>query len=257
MVYFWENLGRMVRIFFGCPNCMGWLMVERGSYWEKQASPNPLEWQDHPLSKVVQTDTGGRTMSSYHPLRVALRRLRAGRTQPNSCSVIKTLMARIRAAVTLDEVLVDGFPGIKALEDEQALEYWTGKASKRSRGNLQEDDLEIGATVLIKCVSPDTTGEMPWDAPRTQLIGHSAKVLAIQLPFVLLEMADNRVFQGGPLSLDSRLVTLMKASDEFFNAQRGVKTEGQAQPISNFMPGPNPGLNSQGSNDSSQSGLPF
>jgi hypothetical protein len=207
--------------------------------------------------KVVQTDTGGDTMSNYHPLKVALRRLRAGKSQPGSCSVIKTLLARIRAAVTLDEVLVEGFPGIKALEDEQALEYWTGKASKRSRGNLQEDDLEVGATVLIKSVAPDTTGDMPWDTPRTQLIGHSARILAIQLPFVLLEMADTRAFQGGPISLDTRLVALMKASEEFFQAQRGTKVEVPTNPPAQLAPNPGPSMNSQGMNDASQSGLPF
>lgn len=196
-------------------------------------------------------------MSNYHPLKVALRRLRAGKTQPGSCSVIKTLLARIRAAVTLDDVLMDGFPGIRALEDDQALEFWTGKASKRARGNLQEDDLEAGAIVLIKGVAPDTTGDMPWDAPRTQLVGHSARVLAIQLPFVLLDMADSRAFSGGPISLDTRLVSLMKAGEEFFNAQRGTKPEGQTQPPA-ASPGPTAqGMNSQGLNDASQSGLPF
>lgn len=196
-------------------------------------------------------------MSNYHPLKMALRRLRAGKTQPGSCSVIKTLLARIRAAVTLDEILMDGFPGIKALEDDQALEYWTGKACKRSRGNMQEDDLEVGAIVLIKGVAPDTTGDMPWDAPRTQLVGHSARVLAIQLPFVLLDMADSRAFSGGPISLDTRLVALMKASLEFFNAQRGAKPEGQTQPHAPTPVPASPGMNSQGLNDASQSGLPF
>ena len=196
-------------------------------------------------------------MSNYHPLKVALRRLRAGKTQPGSCSVIKTLLARIRSALTLDEVLMDGFPGIKALEDEQALEFWTGRAGKRSRGNMQEDDLELGAFVMIKGVSPDTTGDMPWDSPRTQLVGHSARVLAIQLPFVLLDMADSRAFSGGPISLDTRLVTLMKASQDFFNAQRGTKPESQPQPSGQSQAQPAPGVGSQGLNDASQTGLPF
>jgi len=73
-------------------------------------------------------------MSNYHPLKVALRRLRAGKTQPGSCSVIKTLLARIRAAVTLDEVLMDGFPGIRALEDEQALELLDREGQQASPG---------------------------------------------------------------------------------------------------------------------------
>ena len=73
---------------------------------------------------------------------------------------------------------MEGFPGIKTLDDDQALEYWTGKASKHGRGNLQEDDLDVGSLVIIKGVAPDTTGDMPWDAPRTQLVGHSARVLA-------------------------------------------------------------------------------
>lgn len=176
-------------------------------------------------------------MSNYHPLKVALRRLRAGKSQAGSCSVIKTLLARIRSAVTLDEVLVDGFPGIKALEDEQALEFWTGKASKKCRGNLQEDDLEVGSFILIKGVAPDSAGEMPWDAPRTQLIGHSARVLAIQLPFVLLDMADNRAFQAGPVSLDTRLVTLMRAEEGYFLAQRGLKPEPPAPaPVQEIQP---------------------
>ena len=99
-------------------------------------------------------------MNAHHPLKAALRRLRSGKAEAESCAVIKTLLARIRAALTLDEVLMEGFPGIKTLDDDQALEYWTGKASKHGRGNLQEDDLDVGSLVMIKGVAPDTTGGM-------------------------------------------------------------------------------------------------
>ena len=190
-------------------------------------------------------------MNAHHPLKAALRRLRSGKAEAESCAVIKTLLARIRAALTLDEVLMEGFPGIKTLDDDQALEYWTGKASKHGRGNLQEDDLDVGSLVMIKGVAPDTTGDMPWDAPRTQLVGHSARVLAIHLPFVLLEMADNRAFSSGPLSLDIRLVALMRSGEEYFNAQRGVSAEGNAPVNKPEVSG------SLGVNDSSLPPLPF
>ena len=172
----------------------------------------------------AEPDAIGRsTMEALHMLKNRLARLRAGRIDPRSDEILQRLLARIRASHPQDDLILDGFPGLGELSDERALQYWEGKVHRVSRHVLREDDLAPDTLVLAQAVLSSGGGDMPWDDNSSQkLVGQSFRILAVQLPFVLLEPASRAFSNGEPVSLDVRRLTLIRCSPEFFDAQRGI-----------------------------------
>jgi hypothetical protein len=88
---------------------------------------------------------------------------------------------------------------------------------------FREDDLAPDTLVLAQAVLSSGGGDMPWDDNSSQkLVGQSFRILAVQLPFVLLEPASRGFSNGEPVSFDVRRLTLIRCSPEFFDAQRGI-----------------------------------
>ena len=167
--------------------------------------------------------TGGSTMEAMQMLKSRLARLRAGRIDIRNDEVLQRLLARIRASHTLDDLIIGGFPGLGELPLERAVHYWEGKALRAGRNLLREDDIVTSDLVLVQGVLSPPNNEMPWeDNSGQKLLGQGFRVLALQLPFALLEPASRSLSNGEPISLDLRRLALIRCSSEFFHAQRGT-----------------------------------
>lgn len=162
-------------------------------------------------------------MEAMQMLKNRLARLRAGRIDIRDDEVLQRLLARIRASHTLDDLIIGGFPGLGELSLERALQYWEGKGQRSGRSLLREDDLATGDLVLVQGVLSPPNADMPWeDNTGQKLLGQGFRVLALQLPFALLEPASRSFSNGEPVSLDLRRLALIRCSPEFFHAQRGT-----------------------------------
>jgi len=179
-------------------------------------------------------------MEAIQMLKHRLARLRAGRIDIRKDEMLQRLVERIRAPHTLDDLIIDGFPGLGELPVERAILYWEGKAQRSGRNLLREDDLATGDLVLIQGMLTQPNADMPWeDSSSQKLVGQSFKVLALQLPFALLEPANRSLTNGESVSLDLRRLALIRCQEAFFNAQRGAVSPPAAPPAS---PPPETGL---------------
>lgn len=170
-------------------------------------------------------------MDALRILENRLERLRAGRIDIRSDKVLQHLLARIRASHTLDDLIIAGFPGLGELSLEKAVQYWEGRCPRTSRNLLREDDLAPGNLVLVQGVLGHPNPEMPWEEnPGHKLVGQSFRVLALQLPFALMEAASRSLTNGEPVSLDLRRLALIRCEPGFFFAQRGDPAQASPSP---------------------------